>query len=142
MQIVEADSLLWCHPLLTYKISASLLLMLAQITQLSFQPTNDSSVLSIGSSVCSLSLDNILVRVKSELSHSWMSKLKCFLSGSHCDVLLTVFHWRRGTGTSAAVGDQNDSTANTTEMRATTTLVIRRLGGIAIFDRLVIWLTH
>ena len=72
---LEANNLLWCHPLLKYKtFQPHSYNAEVQNTQLSFQPTNNSSVLSIGSSVCSLSLDNIHVRDRSEpLIHEYRS---------------------------------------------------------------------
>ena len=45
-------------------------------------------------------------------------------------------------GASAAAGDQNGPTANPTETRVSTMLVILRPSGMALFDRLVIWSTH
>ena len=71
------------------------LIMLCQNTQLSFQPTSDLSVLSIGSSVCSLSLDNIHVRDRSEpLIHGYRSlnsQSGLLLSGSHYHQVLWFY---------------------------------------------------
>lgn len=68
---------------LDFKTFSLTLFMLTQNTQLSFRLTNCTRQLSISSSVCSLNFDNIHIGVRSEPLVLWISKLKCYLSGSH-----------------------------------------------------------
>ena len=68
---------------LDFKTFSLTLLMLTQNTQLSFRLTNCAWQLSISSSVCSLNFDNTHIGVRSEPLVLWISKLKCYLSGSH-----------------------------------------------------------
>ena len=66
-----------------FKTFSLTLFMLTQNTQLSFRLTNCTGQLSISSSVCSLNFDNTHIGVRSEPLVLWISKLKCYLSGSH-----------------------------------------------------------